>query len=151
MDKFDETARRIVEAYTFADEVQPITKTSLIDDIAKSLRAAATVPPGHVRVGTEDMRLLGTLPVTKDRVVVMPGHEVFHPDADPAFHLRLMESHEDTEPDPDFPLPDDCEYVGHYSYYERDTGYWQYESYDVRSCYSTQAAALASKGARDAK
>ncbi len=42
--------------------------------LADALRAAATVPAGMVRVGTEDMRLLGTLPVTKDRCVYGFGY-----------------------------------------------------------------------------
>ncbi len=39
----------------------------------KALRAAATVPKNMVRVGVEDMTLLGTLPVTKDRCVIGNG------------------------------------------------------------------------------
>jgi hypothetical protein len=41
------------------------------------ITAAATVPSGMVRVGTEDMTLLGTLPVTEDRCVIGEGATVY--------------------------------------------------------------------------
>ena len=41
------------------------------------LRAAATVPPNMVRVGVEDMSLLGTLPVTDDGCVIGEGATVW--------------------------------------------------------------------------
>ncbi len=48
-----------------------------IEAIEMALRAAATVPSGMVRVGTEDLTLLGTLPVTEDRCVIGEGATVY--------------------------------------------------------------------------
>lgn len=124
---------------------------SIIDRLNAALVVANTEPfdtppPGHIIDDTGVVRkVLGTLPLTADGCVVMMGEEVFHPEQDPSFHLEVMPLHPDTEPDKDFPIPEDCEYIGHYSYYERDTGFSQYESYDVRSCYSTSEAAEAAR------
>ena len=98
---------------------------------------------------TEDgnvRKIMGTLPITKDGVIAMPGIEVYHPKQDLHFHLVVMKHFDDTLPSDDFPLPDDCEYIAHYSYWEQETGYSQYETYDVRDCYSTKEAAEAAKG-----
>lgn len=67
---FEKMVEKILAPYKFVDDLQPITGQSLRSDILTALRAAATVPEGMVRVGTEDVRLLGTLPVTADGCVV---------------------------------------------------------------------------------
>jgi len=107
-----------------------------------SLLNTPKAPPGCVIDDTGAVRkVLGTLPVTKDGVIAMPGVELFHPQQDWSFHLEIMPLHPDTKPDPEFPLPEDCEYMAHYSYFESDTGFSTYESYDVRDCYSTRELA----------
>lgn len=118
------------------------------DRIAAVIQAERDVRPPNGHVVTDDgvvRKVLGTLPITADGCVVMPGIEVFHPQQDFSFHLEVMALHGDERQDDDYPLPEDCEYMGHYSYYERDTGYSTYESYDVRACYSTREAAEAAK------
>ena len=108
--------------------------------------ANAPIPLGHIKDDKGVVRrVLGTLPVTKDGVVAMPGTEVFHPDQDTQFHLEVMRC-DWTWVDDEFPLPEGCEYVAHYSYYEHDTGFSARETYDVGACYSTREAALAARG-----
>jgi hypothetical protein len=102
---------------------------------------AACKEAGFIDENGNVRKVLGTLPVTKDGVIAMPGTEVFHPNQDRHFHLEVMFLMQDMTPDKDFPLPEDCVYMAHYSYFEQDTGYSAYESYNVRDCYSTPEAA----------
>ena len=127
---------------------------AVIKNTPKPKPAAEVVEAKEGYVRTSDgvvRKLIGTLAVTKDGAVVCDGEEVWHPEQDMSFHLKVMSLYGDMRPEPDdeFPLPDDCTHMGHYSYYERDTGYSQYESRDVRECYSTKEAALAAQSARD--
>ena len=134
----------------------------LSEDIANALRAerndkadriasleayrrmyAAKVPPGHVLYDGVVRKVLGTLPVTKDGVVTMPGIEVFHPDQCADFALVVSQMREHFELIGEWPLPDDCEWVAEYWYSEPDTGYVQFEVRDLRTCYSTRDAAEA--------
>lgn len=127
-----------------------------VDLMAKPVRAVVTlaaevrrlqgaVPAGCVRDDKGvDRQVVGPLPITRDGVVVCVGCEVFHPQQDQAFHLSVM-AHDGGEDTEEFPIPNDCEYVGHYSYWEGDTGYSTYETYDIRQCYSTRAAAEAAR------
>lgn len=130
------------------DELVTIITVAITETRASALR----VPANHVRdENGVDMRVLGTLPVTADDVIVMDGEQVYHPDADGSFRLIVRPACEHDAEDKDFPLPDDCEWVASYSYYEHDNGYSQYETYDIRQCYSTRDAALAARkeGAKD--
>lgn len=112
---------------------------------AEVRRLSGAVPAGCVRDEKGvDRQVVGPLPITRDGVVVCVGCEVFHPQQDQAFHLSVM-AHDGGEDTEEFPIPNDCEYVGHYSYWEGDTGYSTYETYDIRQCYSTRAAAEAAR------
>jgi hypothetical protein len=67
--------RKIVDKFIGEiDVLNAVEESKMIEElnaiVEPALRAAATVPAGMVRVGTEDMTLLGTLPVTADRCVV---------------------------------------------------------------------------------
>lgn len=71
---FEKMAREIVERVGNGDMCSTsladfVTRDVFQSAIADALRAAATVPDGYVRVGTEDMRLLGELTKTKDGAV----------------------------------------------------------------------------------
>ena len=122
MDKFDEIGRQLARQIALECGAD-----FLPEDVVKlataTLRAAATVPPGHVRVGTEDMRLLGTLPMTADGCVIGTNADLYS-----------------------WWVPQ----------YTDDEGICQHSSTGPivsapHQCYSTQAAALAAKGAPDAK
>lgn len=71
---FEKMAREIVERVGNGDMCSTsladfVTRDVFQSAIADALRAAATVPEGYVRVGMEDRRLLGTLPMTADGCV----------------------------------------------------------------------------------
>ena len=86
-------------------------------------------------------RVLGVLPVTADGCVVQVDEYVYHPEGKHSLRVaRYDESYGDHNEDP---LPDDCEFCAVRSYYEHDTGYSEFEMYDVRRCYSTPEAAKA--------
>lgn len=142
-------AQQIADKHMALHGQFPTLAKRLAADIAAAL--AEQVPPkGSIVDDTGAARkVLGTLPITKDGVVAMDGVEVFHPNQDWHFGLTCMRLLDETQPDKDFPLPEDCEYMGHYSYWEPDTGYGQYESYDIRECYSTKEAALAAQPTKE--
>lgn len=99
-------------------------KTEAAKIIAHYLRSAATVPPGHVRVGTEDMRHIGPLLITADRVLTSPGEWVY---TDGTARFMVLE-------------------VGTIALSRRNKEDTGWEDTPVSDCYSTQAAALAAKG-----
>lgn len=104
----------------------------LRNQIESTLLAAATVPPGHVRVGTEDMRLLGTLPKTQDGAVIgdWAKPHVLHVNGE--VHQGVART-------------------TNYSWTTTLPGRKENKAYAADLCYSTEAAALAAKGAPDAK
>lgn len=95
---------------------------------------------------TLETEVLGTLPKTKDGVIALNGQRVYHPDVDESCRLTVLPMRELDNDDNRFPLPDDCEWVASYWYYEQDTGYSEFETYDIRECYSTPEVARAAKG-----
>jgi hypothetical protein len=103
-----------------------------IEAIEMALRAAATVPSGMVRVGTEDMTLLGTLPVTKDRCVAIPMDAVvYHPDFDDAGDVEVNHN-------------SGSRAFGQFTKQMPD-GSVEWTEHDVSDCYSTPAAAQAAR------
>lgn len=90
-------------------------------------------------------KLKGEFPITADGVMVQLGEDVWHPESGEA--LRVGEYEGDADHNK-MPLADDCTFCAFYSYYEIDTGYSEYEVYDVRQCYSTPEAAEAAKEAK---
>lgn len=112
------------------------------------------LPEGHVAVregGKVVVRkVLGTLPVTADGVVVEKGADVFCPGEPGVLEVMrglhdwrdtvkaLNESGHATKDDSDLP-----EWIGYRSYYEHDTGYSEEAAYPLSLCYSTREAAEA--------
>ncbi len=77
-DRYEDDAERLIDALMRVIEFDPdtnniTTTTETKRVIAQALRAVATVPPGHVRVGKEDKRLLGDLVETVDHCVIGDG------------------------------------------------------------------------------
>lgn len=100
-------------------------------------------PPGHIVDDAGVVRKLkGEFPITADGVMVQLGEDVWHPESGEA--LRVGEYEGDADHNK-MPLADDCTFCAFFSYYETDTGYSEYEVYDVRQCYSTPEAAEAAK------
>lgn len=131
-----------------------------VREIAAAVRNAEergkviALPEGHVAVregGKVVVRkVLGTLPVTADGVVVEKGADVFHPGEPGVLEVMrglhdwrdtvkaLNESGHATKDDSDLP-----EWIGYRSYYEHDTGYSEEAAYPLSLCYSTREAAEA--------
>ena len=115
--------------------------TTVIDGIANKLDRFKDRYPklGHIIDDNGiERKVLGRLPITADGIITMPGIEVYHPEQDTCFHLVVEPMSERFCGDKDWPIPEDCNWIAAYSYYEVDTGYSQYEIRDLRTCYSTK-------------
>ena len=111
--------------------------------IVRALQAARTPPPGHIIDDAGVVRKLkGEFPITADGVMVQLGEDVWHPESGEALRVGEYEGEADHNKKP---LADDCTFCAFFSYYETDTGYSEYEVYDVRQCYSTPEAAKEAK------
>jgi hypothetical protein len=130
-------ARIRAMGHTVSGDVAP----SEVDLIAEAVRVGGIV---DCTSGKPVVRkVIGAMPVTKDGVVVSVDSDVYAADGERLTVYAAEESllnHFKDGP------PDDCEYVGFYSYYEHDTGYSELSIYDIRECYSTPEAAKADAG-----
>jgi hypothetical protein len=83
-------------------------------------------------------KVKGTFPITADGVMVQLGEDVWHPDSS----NTLTVGEDDGQADHNGkPLANDCTFAACHSYYEHETGYREFELYDVRKCYSTPESA----------
>jgi hypothetical protein len=138
-DRYDEMAREIVERLSNGVGFRVVGSDSLEADIAAALRAAATVPEGHVREGTTDRKVLGALPVTAEGEII-GGLDDYQDVVLWSVHPKDGEIREMTTPA-----------------YWSELGDWRVNSTDAEPdgsfvcqplswCYSTRAAAEAARG-----